>query len=99
MEQQLLIVEKTALKEVIQETLETTVLDSFCNRFRDIMYSPADVAKMYRKNRTTVIAYIKAGAIEAEQRKKYGAYHIRLSEALRLDFEELKKNLKKTKIS
>jgi hypothetical protein len=92
--EQVFVIGKQELEEVIQGTFEHTVLDGFCNRFRGVMLSPEEVAKIHGVHKSTVIGYIHDGAIEAERNKEYGAYHIRLSDALRLDFKELRRNLK-----
>jgi hypothetical protein len=88
------IINKKDLTEVFKETMNDTLIDGFCNRFAGVMLLPQEVAKIHSVNKQTVISYIKDGLIEAEQEKKYGEYHIRMSDALRLDFKELRKNLK-----
>jgi hypothetical protein len=91
---QLLALNKEELIEVIRDAFQEYLLDGFCNRYSSVILSPDDVAKMHGVNKATVIAYIKDGTINADQKKEYGAYRIRMSEALRLDFKKMKKNLK-----
>jgi hypothetical protein len=75
--------------------LSDLVIDGFCNRFQNVFISPDVVAQMYGICTVTVIAYIKDGIIAAEQTKKYGKYHIRLSDALRFDFKEMRRQLRR----
>jgi hypothetical protein len=85
---------KEAIKEAIKESVEDGIIDSSSNRFAGVYLSPEEVAKIHGVNKLTVISYIKDGLIEAEQEKKYGSYSIRLSDAIQIDFKELRKKLK-----
>jgi hypothetical protein len=86
---------KADLESSLLSGLSSQIVEGFCNRFYDVFVSPDQVADMHGVCRATVIGYIKDGTISAEQSKKYGEYHIRLSEALLLDFKELRKQLRR----
>jgi hypothetical protein len=90
----ILRVNEETLRETFREVSEGVILDGFCNRFSGVFISPEEVANMHGVSKCTVIAYIKDGIIEAQQEKRYGHYNIRLSDALRFDFKQMRKNLK-----
>jgi hypothetical protein len=83
------------IKSCLYSSLPEVVISGFCNRFYNVFVSPDEVARMHSVHKTTVIEYIKDGTIEAKQEKKYGMYHIRLSDALRFDFKEMRKQLRR----
>ncbi|MDR0692428.1 MAG: hypothetical protein LBF69_05265 [Prevotellaceae bacterium] len=83
------------IEALLLSKLNSQIVEGFCNRFYDVFVSPTEVANMHGVYKDTVIAYIKDGAIAAEQSQKYGDYHIRLSDALLLDFKEMRKQLRR----
>jgi hypothetical protein len=93
------LVEKKALAEAIRETIKEAqseiVLEAFLGRFSSVLVEPQDVAKYHKVTPQTVISYINNGLIEAEPRSKGDTYRIRLSDALRLDFKQLRKTLRR----
>jgi hypothetical protein len=86
---------KSDLEGSLLSGLKSQIVEGFCGRFFHVFISPDEVARMHGVHKTTVIEYIKDGTIAAEQTKKYGDYHIRLSDALRFDFKEMRRQLRR----
>ena len=84
---------KTDLESSLLSGLKGQIVEGFCGRFSHVFISPDVVASMHGVCKATVIDYIKDGTIAAEQSKKYGDYRIRLSDAMLLDFKEMRKQL------
>jgi hypothetical protein len=80
------------LEEVIRNVMTGDMVD--CRKFNNIFVSPEVVATMHGVNKLTVINYINDGLIEVEPHQPRESYRIQLSHALKLDFKELRKNLK-----
>ena len=79
---------EASLKNVIAELANETVVNKFYNRF----VSAQTVAEIHGVHYMTVMAHIKSGNIPVQEGHiKNGQYQIRLSEALKLDFEKLRK--------
>ena len=79
---------EASLKNVIAELANETVVNKFYNRF----VSAQTVAEIHGVHYMTVMAHIKAGNIPVQEGHVInGKYQIRLSEALKLDFEKLRK--------
>ena len=79
---------KNVIAELANELANETVVNKFYNRF----VSAQTVAEIHGVHYMTVMAHIKAGNIPVQEGHiKNGQYQIRLSEALKLDFEKLRK--------
>jgi len=83
------------MAKFFNHTMEQKAIDSFCKRFSNTLVTPEDVAKFHNVSVATVINYCKDGLIIPEHREKnFCHYKFRLSEVLKMDFSELKKQLK-----
>ena len=79
---------EASLKNVIAELANETVVNKFYNRF----VSAQTVAEIHGVHYMTVMAHIRSGNIPYQEGHTHkGKYQIRLSEALKLDFEKLRK--------
>lgn len=88
-------VDAEELEKFFHNNMAKTAVDSFCKRFSNTLVTPEDVAKIHNVSIATVYNYCKDGLILPEHREKdYCAYRFRLSEVLKIDFTELKKQLK-----
>ncbi|MDR2362495.1 MAG: helix-turn-helix domain-containing protein [Prevotellaceae bacterium] len=95
---------KTELSEAIREAFHIDAFDTgairemaiegFCARFSNVFISPDEVANMHGVGIATVRRYIADRLIPVEPHADNERYRIRLSDALRLDFKELRKQLK-----
>lgn len=83
------------MEKFFNEKIANNAIDSFCRRFSNTLVTPKEVALFHNISEATVISYCKDGLIHPEHREKeYCAYKFRLSEVLKMDFSELKKQLK-----
>ena len=79
---------EASLKNVIGELANESILNRFYNRF----VSAQTVAEMHGVHYLTVLNHLQAGNIPYQEGHTHkGKYQIRLSEALKLDFEKLRK--------
>lgn len=83
------------LAKFFNKEMKQEAIDSFCNKFTNTLVTPKEVALIHNVCEATVINYCKDGLIKAEPRNgKNCHYKFRLSEVLKMDFTELKKQLK-----
>lgn len=89
---QVLEVDQTTLEESIRNVLEGVVGETLLSKFYNRFVSAETVAEIHGVHYMTVMNHIKAGNIPVQDgRMPKEAYRIRLSEALKLDFEALRK--------
>lgn len=83
--------ENNRLKEELDLIRRTTVN---VDRFYNVTLSTEEVARLHSVSRSTVLHYVNAGLIEKHPSSGDGKVLIRASDALLLDFSEMKKQLK-----
>lgn len=86
--------DSTDLKKFFNEELAKKEVESFLSRFNNVFVSPEDVANFHGINKATVYNYVNDGLLIPEQREKNELVRFRLSEALRFDFKQLRKQLR-----
>ncbi|MDR2074316.1 MAG: hypothetical protein LBP36_03025 [Oscillospiraceae bacterium] len=87
------LVKEDELNSVIDRAVSDRMKAEY-NKFYNTFITIDGVASMHNVSRQTVINYIKGGMIPIENRSEYGKYQIRMSDALKLNFSELKIRLK-----
>jgi hypothetical protein len=91
------IVKEDELNSVIDRAVEERMTAEY-NKFYNTFISAEGLANMHNVSRQTVINYIKDGLIPVELRNPNEQYQVRMSEALKLNFCQLKKQLKLKRI-
>ncbi|MDR2653264.1 MAG: helix-turn-helix domain-containing protein [Prevotellaceae bacterium] len=87
------IIKEDELNSVIDNAVKERVNAEY-NKFYNTFIYPENIAKMHNVSRQTIINYINDGLIPTEPHNEGEHYKIRMSEALKLDFSKLKKQLK-----
>lgn len=87
-------VSKKELIEAMHEMQATEIEDKILNKFYNVIVGTNVVAEIHKVSEKTVLNYVNDGLIEHEPRVGK-IYKFRLSQVLRIDFGQLKKQLRR----
>lgn len=93
--QTLIMADYDIFKKLANEEYASLKIESFLNRFSNVLVGTNEVANMHSVNPRTVLNYIQDGLIIPEVKLGDNDHHqFRLSYALTLDFKDLQKKLR-----
>ncbi|WP_018109728.1 hypothetical protein [Bacteroides propionicifaciens] len=91
----LIVADYDIFKKLANEEYASLKIESFLNRYDNVLIGTNEVANMHSVNPRTVLNYIADGLIEPETKLGENDHHLfRMSYALTLDFKALQKQLR-----
>jgi len=90
----ILQVNREDLKAIIQEEIAENATERVYSRFENSFVSPKEVAMIHNVSYSTVLRYIDDGLLVPEDRKTKEGIRFRLDYILKIDFRQLKQQLK-----